>query len=106
MLKDIAEKDVTYCSNRRQYWALLTSGYFAIHRYRGGGGDYELHFRRIRDSINRVQAYLKQLLGPGSTPSSPLTHLDYVTLFHMIEVSKNQQYAELPISDLYASKRA
>lgn len=107
MLRTIADTEVTYCDNRKQYWVLLTdkdSDCLPIHNYSKQGGEYKQHFRSIRDSIDRTQRYLKRLLShspPSPEADTPLNHLDYVVLFHLIEVSQNRQYAELPISDLY-----
>lgn len=67
------------------------------------GGEYEQHYIRIRESIQRVQHYLKQLLASHDNPSteSPMNHMECLVLFHLIEVKHRGQYAELPISDLY-----
>lgn len=104
VLKKIAYTEVIECSNGRKYWSLLTDrdkNYIPIRRRQGG--EYEQHYIRIYASTQRVQHYLKQLLASHdhSSTESHLTHMDFVVLFHMIEVEKRGKYTRLPISDLY-----
>jgi len=120
ILWTIANTEVIYCDNRKRYWELLTGikkkgeiymtgmkergDYIPIYNYSKQGGEYAKHFCSIRDSIDRSQRYLKHLLShnpPSPEADTSLNHLDYVVLFHLIGVSRNRQFAELPISDLY-----
>lgn len=108
MLKGVADTDVTLCENGRRYWILLTDkqddsnkNYIPIRQRKGG--EYEQHYNRIYESIQKVQKYLKLVLASHDDSSSlhPLTHMDCLVLFHLIEVQQHRQYAALPISDLY-----
>lgn len=120
MLRKVSTATVCVCDTSRHYWTLLKEKKserqrtIPLRRYRGSRakkGAYDKLFQQLLDTVLNVKTYLRALLNMvqpqyphgarGLDKLDPLGPLEFLVLYHIIEVHHNGRYTALPISDLY-----
>jgi hypothetical protein len=102
--RKILEKDVTYISSSRTYYKkLYDEGYnktnLPILKYSSEEGDYSKYSEYLEKEINSIRKKLSKFLRKGNNMKFKV--LESIIMYHLMQLSDQGKFADLPISDLY-----
>ena len=102
--KKMIAKDINYISNSRTYYKNLYNKDFIktnlpILKYSSEEGDYCKYSSILKKQINKTRKKLSKFLRKGS--NIKLKVLDSIIMYHLMQLSDQGNFGDLPISDLY-----
>lgn len=102
--RKIVDKDIDYTLDSRTYYKnLYNKDYIKtnlpILKYSSEEGDYSKYSEYLKKEINNTRKKLSKFLRKGS--NIKLKVLDSIIMYHLMQLSDQGKFADLPISDLY-----
>lgn len=70
-----------------------------ILQYQKKSGDYKTYHKLLINSINRIKKGITKYIDTENLIK--INYFDTITLYHLLEITENNQYTKMPISDMY-----
>lgn len=104
ILRNIVDKDINYTLNSRTYYKNLYNKKYIktdlpILKYSSEEGDYSEYSYVLEKRINKIRTNLSKFLRKGN--NMELKVLDSIIMYHLMQLSDQGKFGDLPISDLY-----